>query len=95
MRKELLPDSPDAAPAQTGNIHKLNHGRNILPDWLNSESLASLGSGTATTPPTDQSCKTDNFPPARFFVSALNSVDLPTFGNPTMPMDRDINLDYR
>src|SRR3989344_205963 len=25
-----------------------------------------------------------------FFVSALNSVDLPTFGSPTMPMENDI-----
>ena len=53
--------------------------------------LSSLSSGTETIPTFGSIVQNGKFSMATsFFVKALKSVDFPTFGNPTMPILKDI-----
>ena len=56
-------------------------------DFEISDNLSNLSSGTATTPTFGSIVQKGKFSACAFFyvVNALNKVDLPTLGNPTIP----------
>ncbi len=64
----------------------------ICLDPAMSASVSSRASGTATSPTFGSIVQKGKFAAcaAAVFVSALNSVDLPTFGSPTIPMRKPI-----
>ena len=60
-------------------------------------SLSRRGSGTATSPTLGSMVQNGKFAAcaAAVFVSALNSVDLPTFGKPTIPMRKPMTRPFQ
>ena len=77
--------APFTSPAMSTNVIRVGM---TCRDFAISASLSSRGSGTATSPTFGSMVQNGKFAAcaAAVRVSALNRVDLPTFGRPTMPI---------
>src|SRR3989344_9194540 len=95
--RNLLPKpAPSAAPLTRPAIstNSIDVGT-IFSDFSKAASLASRWSGTLITPTFGSMVVNGKFEAAAAcFVRALNRVDLPTFGKPTIPTENDILLIY-
>src|SRR3989344_8492856 len=90
--RNLLPKpAPSAAPLTNPAIstNSIDVGT-IFSDFSKAESLASRSSGTLITPTLGSMVVNGKFEAAAAcFVRALNKVDLPTLGKPTIPTEND------
>src|SRR3989344_5013712 len=85
-------DAPLTKPAMSTNSTAAGTS---FSDWLSAASFWRRSSGTATTP-TDGSMVANGELATKtlFFVRALKRVDLPTLGNPTIPIERAMRNEY-
>ena len=93
--RNLLPrPSPLEAPFTSPAISTISHvAGTILPGCTISAHLVSLSSGTVITPTLGSIVQKGKFAACAFALDKqLKSVDLPTFGNPTIPHFNDMSL---